>query len=206
MRRRHKMVVSLVLASLLPLALWLAFSGRTAQPRLSVGYALTRGYYREPPARVEDIAVAWITNTGPSSILWGSAYMEFENSTGQLVESASPSWNRQAISAHLLPGAPVRLTCDFNGDRRRMRFCFVYQRSSDPLLGAISKITRLLPLRLLPRRTCDWMQRNGLVDGTMFGLYMGPWLANPQGGTNGKQPFSSEINRTSAAAASRCSP
>jgi hypothetical protein len=33
-----------------------------------------------------------------------------------------------------------------------------------------------------------------------------PWIANPQGGANGRQPFGSGTNRTSATAASRRSP
>jgi hypothetical protein len=46
----------------------------------------------------------------------------------------------------------------------------------------------------------------GVNDRSGFQPFSGGAAPNPQGGANGRQPFSSETNRTSAAAASRRSP
>jgi hypothetical protein len=65
-----------------------------------------------------------------------------------------------------------------------------------PLSGALSQCSTLLAgvvlavIYLSP--AADWFRSDGLL--------------NPQGGANGRQPFSSETNETSAAAASRRSP
>lgn len=197
MHRRFKMLLSAVLIALLLFAIWLGLHSGVPQPNVSVGFTAAHGHFPEPPVYFADqIIIAWVTNTGRSAITLGEAYVQFENAAGRLVRDEGPSWHPRG--SDLPPGTAAWLVNGFDRDRRTLRFIFEYHRDGGPLRKGISKAAGVLPLKRLPRRTYDWLGRNGMLDGLLHGHYEGPWIANPEGGANGRQLSGSEANRKSA--------
>ncbi len=200
MRRRYKILLNAALVALLLFAMWLALHGGVPQHQLGVGFTTTHGNFSRLVA--DQITVAWVTNSGRSAITLDEPYAQREYAAGRLVRDQGSSWNTEGYSAYLPPGRVAWLAYGF-GDEKRLKVCFEYHRIGGPVLRAISKLASMLPLRRLPRPTYDWLRRNGIVDGKVYGHYESPWVANPQGGANGRQPTRSGTNQTSPAAASR---
>jgi hypothetical protein len=206
MRRQYRILTTAALVALLLALVWVMFRGTLPGRSLSFGLTTTHGHFPEPGLIYADqIAVTWATNTGRSGIFLDEPYAQRENAAGRLVRDGGASWNQKGYSADLSPGSAAWLAYGFD-DAKRLKVCFDYHRSGGAMLRAISKPASMLPLRRLPLRTYDWLRRNGIVDGNVYGHYESPWIANPQGGANGRQPSRSTTNRTSAAAASRSSP
>ncbi len=205
--RNHKVtvIVGLILLILLVLlAFWIA---HPSGPRIGVAFTTAHGHFPEPALVVgEQITILWVTNGGRAAISLEMPYVQYENAAGRLVRDQGASWNQKGYSADLSPGGVAWLANGFDPDRKRLKFVFEYRRSAGPLGRAVSKAIGVLPLKRLPQRSYDWLRRNGMVDGIVYGHYEGPWIANSQGGANGRQPSGSDTNRTSAAAASRRSP
>jgi hypothetical protein len=195
MRFRYKVVVSAALIALLLFAMWLGLHRGVPQHNVSVGVTTSH-----------ESTVAWVTNTGRSAITLADHYVQFENAAGQLVRDLGPSWNQEGYSTDLSPGTAAWLATGFDQDTRRLKFVFEYHRNGGPMLSVISKAVSVLPLRRLPPRPYDWLHRHGIVDGAVYGHYESSWIANPQGGANGRQPVRSETNQTPAVAAPRRSP
>jgi len=207
MRLRYKVVVSAVLIALLLFAMWLAFHSGVPRHNVSVAFTTAHGHFPEPAQVVADqIIVAWVTNTGRSAIALDEPCVQFENAAGRLVRDDGSSWNQKGYFADLSPGSAAWLANGFGSDTKRLKFVFDYHRRGGPLLRAISNAARVLPLARLPRRTYDWLRQNGIVDGFLHHHYEGPWIANPEGGANGRQLSGSEANRTPPDAASQRSP
>ncbi len=199
-------LVAAALVVLFLFAMWLAFRRGATQRTVSVGFTTTNGHFPEPVLVVGDqIITAWVTNTGRSAITLNEPYVLFENAAGGLVRDQGASWNQKGYSADLPPGTAAWLANGFDRDRKRLRFIFEYHRDGGPLLRIISKVVGMLPLRQLPQRAYDWLHRNGIVDGIVYGHYESSWIANP-GWSDGRQPIRSEKYRAPAAAASRRSP
>jgi len=194
MRRRYRILLGTALVALLLFAMWLTFHSGVPQHRLSVGLTATHG--------ADQITVAWVTNNGRAAITLDEPYAQREYAAGRLVRDQGASWNQAGYSKDLSPGRVAWLAYGFD-DTTRLKVCFEYHRNGGPVLRAISKPASMLPLRKLPRPTYDWLRRNGIVDGKVYGHYESPWIASPQGGANGRQPIRSGTNQTSPAAASR---
>jgi hypothetical protein len=206
MPRRYRIAVSAALIALLLLAMWLAFRSHVPRRGLNVGFTTTHGHFPEPARVVADqITVAWVTNTGRSAITLDEPYAQREYAASRLVRDQGASWNQEGYSADLSPGSAAWLAYGFD-DANRLKVCFEYHRIGGPVLRAISKPASMLPLKRLPPPAYDWLRRNGLVDGKVYGHYESPWIANPQGRANGRQPIRLGTNQTSPAAASRRSP
>jgi hypothetical protein len=195
MRSRYKTMASAALLVLLLLAIWLVTPSRAAQHRIGVGFTTASGHFPEPARLVaHQIFVLWVTNTGRSAISLDLPYVLFEDAAGRLVRDNGDSWNEEAYGATLSPGSAAWLASGFDRDdgNRKLKFVFDYHWDGGPLLGGIIKAAGFLHLRML--------------DGAFHRHYESLWFANPQGGSNGKQPIRSETNATSAAAAPRRSP
>jgi hypothetical protein len=208
MHPRHRRIALAVAVMVLVLvAFWVALRSGSAHPRIGVALGTAHGKFPEQPLlSADDIAVAWITNTGSSRITLTDPCVQFENAAGRVITDQGSSWNQKAYSTDLSAGAAAWLASGFDRDRQRLKFIFEYRRSGGAFLKAAAKVAGVLPLNRLPQRSYAWLRQNGLVDGTLHLRYESSWIANPQGGANGRQPFSSYTNRTSAAAASRGSP
>lgn len=177
MRRRYQIAIGTALVALLLLAMWLTFHSRAARRGLSVDFTTAYGHFGEPPLVVgEQIIVAWVTNTGNCAITVDDPYVQFENTAGRLVRDQGSSWNQKGYSADLSPGSVAWLANGFDPDRKRLKFVFEYHRNGGPFLKVISKAAHVLPLTRLRPRTYDWLRRNGIVDGTVYGHYEGPWI------------------------------
>ncbi len=204
MGRRDKIAATAAAVMLFLIAMWLTLHRGAAEPGLSVAFATARAHFPDPALVVGDyIIVAWVTNTGPSAITLDLPYVQFATADGRLVRDQGCSWHQQGCQATLSPGSATWLANGFDPDRQRLRFAFEYHSNGGSLLRAISKAARILPLKRLPVRTYEWLRRNGMVDGAVYRHHGGPWIANPQGGANGRRPVTSGTSSTSAAAAFR---
>ncbi len=207
MHRRYKIAVSAALIALLLFSMWLGFHSGMPQHNVSVALTMAHDQFPQPfPVVADQVTVAWVTNTGRLAITLEAPYVQFENVAGRLVRDHGSSWNQEGYSAELSPGRTAWLANGFDKDRKRLKFVFEYHRNGGPLLSVISEVVSVVPLRRLPHWAYDWLHRNGIVDGNVYGHYESCWIANPQGAANGSQPIRSETNPASGAAGSRRSP
>ncbi len=207
MRRRIRLLLGAALVALLLCAILLLLHTSSARRGLSVGFTTARGHFPEPGLIYDDhIRITWVTNTGHFTLTLENPRVQYENEQGRLVLDMGGSWDQKGYQIVLPPRGVTWHATGFGPDRKRLRFMFDFHRSGGPLLKAISKVVGLLPPKRIPQRVYDWLHRNGLADGNVYGHYETAWFVPPHEGGNPAQPPHLETNRSSAATATGRSP
>ena len=175
---RSTNIMAATLLGLFVFAIWLSLHWREAKPSITVGFTSARGHFPEPPRVVaQALIVAWVTNSERSIVVLDLPSVLEETSTGHVVTDQGPSWNQEGYSRELPRGSSAWLASGFDEDTKRLKFVFDYHRDN-ALLKIISKPLGLLPQKLFPRRTYEWLRRHGMIDGAVHDHYESPWFAN----------------------------
>ncbi len=207
MRCRTKLVATFALTAIMLLAVWFAHRREAQRPRIAVGFATASGHFPEPALLVApEIVVLWVTNAGTFPLTLDDPTVQFENVAGRLVTDNGPSWNGEARGADLASDAAAWLASGFDSDRQQLKFIFDYHAALGPMRTRITRVLFSLPLEPLRNATYKLLRRSLMSGEGAHAHYESGWIVNPQGRASGRQPFSSDTNRTSAAAASRRSP
>jgi hypothetical protein len=148
----------------------------------------------------EVAVLASVTNRTHRALEFDSVAVEWKSGSGKVM-SIHGIHNVQET---MKPGKGVSTLCCVPIDSEELRVAVIYD-DSPRYWQPTGQLALNLRLDRYPK-TLYWLSKIGVIGSERRRSYFSSWVANPQGGANGRQPFSSETSRTSAAAASRRSP